>query len=63
MFTSGAGPGAGMTYHGGGHGGDGGGSWKDSDRRFFYGKNYLPGKNLVGGSTGKFVKTAFYFSF
>ena len=50
----GAGPGAAFTYHGGGHGGDGGGSWKDWNTNILYGIAYGGDHSaLVGGSTGK----------
>ena len=50
----GAGPGAGFTFHGGGHGGVGGGSWIDTSENVSYGKSYETLEHLVGGSSGQF---------
>jgi len=51
----GAGPGAGFTFHGGGHGGVGGGSWTDTFSTVSYGKSYEALEHLVGGSSGAFI--------
>ncbi|XP_065064148.1 uncharacterized protein LOC135690509 isoform X2 [Rhopilema esculentum] len=51
----GAGPGAGFTYHGGGYGGAGGGSWIDPNNNYFYGRSYQYTGEIIGGSTGAIV--------
>ena len=53
-FILGAGPGGGLTFHGGGHGGAGGGSWRDPEYDISYGKPYTFFGQILGGSTGKF---------
>ena len=54
LWFSGAGPGAGFTFHGGGHGGVGGGSWVDVENSASYGKSYNMLGHLIGGSSGQF---------
>ncbi|XP_048576446.1 uncharacterized protein LOC5501722 isoform X2 [Nematostella vectensis] len=48
----GAGPGAGFSYHGGGHGGRGGGFYQDRNTSRYYGWEYHDMGYLLGGSTG-----------
>ena len=48
----GAGPGGAFSFHGGGHGGRGGGFYQDSNTSRFYGWSYYDTDYLLGGSTG-----------
>jgi len=50
--TLGAGPGGAFSYHGGGHGGRGGGFYQDRNTSRFYGWSYYDTSYLLGGSTG-----------
>ncbi|XP_067055563.1 uncharacterized protein [Acropora muricata] len=50
--TQGAGPGGAFSFHGGGHGGKGGGFYQDSNSTRFYGWSYHDTSYLLGGSTG-----------
>ncbi|XP_068722401.1 uncharacterized protein [Montipora capricornis] len=50
--TLGAGPGGAFSFHGGGHGGRGGGFYQDSNTSRFYGWSYYDTDYLLGGSTG-----------
>ena len=53
----GAGPGGAFSYHGGGHGGRGGGFYQDRNTSRFYGWSYYDTYYLLGGSTGmRYVK-------
>lgn len=51
----GAGPGGAFSYHGGGHGGRGGGFYQDRNTTRLYGWNYFDTIYLLGGSTGEIV--------
>ena len=53
---TGAGPGGAFSYHGGGHGGRGGGFYQDRNTSRFYGWSYYDTSYLLGGSTGKSIK-------
>ncbi|XP_022793690.1 uncharacterized protein LOC111332593 [Stylophora pistillata] len=50
--TLGAGPGGAFSYHGGGHGGRGGGFYQDRNTTRLYGWTYFDTTYLLGGSTG-----------
>ena len=51
ILYTGAGPGAAYSFHGGGHGGRGGGFLQDRNSTK-YGWNYVDNTYLLGGSTG-----------
>lgn len=56
----GAGPGGAFSYHGGGHGGRGGGFYQDRNTSRFYGWSYYDTSYLLGGSTGKSIKVTLF---
>lgn len=52
-LSIGAGPGGAFSYHGGGHGGRGGGFYQDRNTSKLYGWSYYDTSYLLGGSTGE----------
>ena len=58
--STGAGPGGAFSYHGGGHGGRGGGFYQDRNTSRFYGWSYYDTSYLLGGSTGKSIKVTLF---
>ena len=55
VLLIGAGPGGAFSYHGGGHGGRGGGFYQDRNTTRLYGWTYFDTTYLLGGSTGEIV--------